>query len=86
MSIPTAPYCLEAERLCLEQVVCELAAENERLKRELAEVRQVRDDYLAALRALDPAGIYTEEDLREAIRTGISSEELFRELEQYFGK
>ena len=81
---PADPHCLEAERLRLEQQVRELAAENERLKRELSERSAKCQEYRSIARAhmIEDWKSITEEDLRNAVPTGPWFTELLGRLEE----
>lgn len=78
--MPTDDAELRAE---LEQV----KAENERLKRQLAETRAQRAEYLDALcKLMPPVELPTEDEMREQMKHMIPADQVLRELDEILKK
>jgi hypothetical protein len=60
-----------------------LRAENERLRKQLAETRAQRAEYLNYLcEFLPPANLPSEEEMIEQMKTRVSAEQVMRELDE----
>ena len=69
------------ENADLRAQVARLTAENERLKKELAETRAQRAEYLDALCSLmPPVNLPTEEEMIEQMKHTVPAEQVLREI------
>jgi septal ring factor EnvC (AmiA/AmiB activator) len=71
----------------LRAEVARLMAENERLKKQLAETRAQRAEYLDALcRLMPPVELPTEDEMREQMKHMIPADQVLRELDEILKK
>jgi chromosome segregation ATPase len=71
----------------LSTQVAELKAENERLRRQLAETRAQRAEYLAYLETfLPPVELPTEEEMAEQMKHVVPADRLMRDLDERLKK
>jgi hypothetical protein len=71
----------------LRAEVARLTAENERLKKQLADTRAQRAEYLDALcKLMPPVELPTEEEMREQMKHMIPADQVLRELGEILKK
>ena len=64
-----------------EMSMQELLTENARLKAEVAQVSLERDEYLNRLYRLFPEYVFTEADILDLLKNGVSGREILADLE-----